>query len=232
VLAAVWTAVGASYTRLGLVHAVLVVEQLLTTGGGWQDQVGGLHPGLSMGSSPADHRVRVSVELLPASEPLLRNLESRLLLLYTGKPRLAKNLLQNVIRNWYGRDGWLVETFASDLELAGECWEAAGRHDVAALGACLARYWRLKAALAPGSEPALVTALLAALRPWVSGASLAGAGGGGFLVAILREPKDRAAAEAAVRAVPGSERVTFHAATVDRQGLAVTVGGSQVEVPL
>ena len=40
VLAALWTTLGASYNRLELVHAVLVVEQLLTTGGGWQDQVG------------------------------------------------------------------------------------------------------------------------------------------------------------------------------------------------
>ena len=39
VLAALWTTLGASYTRRELVHAVLVVEQLLTTGGGWQDQV-------------------------------------------------------------------------------------------------------------------------------------------------------------------------------------------------
>jgi len=27
-----------------LIHAVLVVEQLMTTGGGWQDQVGGIYP--------------------------------------------------------------------------------------------------------------------------------------------------------------------------------------------
>ena len=39
VLAALWTTLGANYTRRELVHAVLVVEQLLTTGGGWQDQV-------------------------------------------------------------------------------------------------------------------------------------------------------------------------------------------------
>ena len=39
VLAALWTTLGAAYNRLELVHAVLVVEQLLTTGGGWQDQV-------------------------------------------------------------------------------------------------------------------------------------------------------------------------------------------------
>jgi galactokinase/mevalonate kinase-like predicted kinase len=36
VVAACWTSAAASYTRSDLVHAVLVVEQLLTTGGGWQ----------------------------------------------------------------------------------------------------------------------------------------------------------------------------------------------------
>ena len=40
-----------------MVHGVLVVEQLLTTGGGWQDQVGGLHPGLNLGTSAASPQV-------------------------------------------------------------------------------------------------------------------------------------------------------------------------------
>ena len=35
-------------------------------------------------------------------------------------------------------------------------------------------------------QPPLVTCLLSLLAPWVTGASLAGAGGGGFLLAILR----------------------------------------------
>ena len=51
VISACWTAVGLQYSRSDLVHAVLVVEQLLTTGGGWQDQVGGLHPGINLGVS-------------------------------------------------------------------------------------------------------------------------------------------------------------------------------------
>ena len=48
-----------------LVHAVLVVEQLLTTGGGWQDQVGGLHPGLNLGSCPASSQLRVTTTPAP-----------------------------------------------------------------------------------------------------------------------------------------------------------------------
>jgi len=76
----------------------------------------------------------------------------------------------------------------------------------------------------------LVGALLQALKPYVLGASLAGAGGGGFLVALLRQPSDREKAISAVRRVPGTDRVTFHTATVDREGVDVTVGEKAVEV--
>uniref|UniRef100_A0ABM0MGI0 L-fucose kinase-like n=1 Tax=Saccoglossus kowalevskii TaxID=10224 RepID=A0ABM0MGI0_SACKO len=41
VIAAVWKASGRMYSNDSLIHAVLHLEQMLTTGGGWQDQVGG-----------------------------------------------------------------------------------------------------------------------------------------------------------------------------------------------
>ncbi len=71
VVAACWTAASATYTRSDLVHAVLVVEQLLTTGGGWQDQVGGLHSGLSLGTSRPDRQVVVTTQHWDASEQFL-----------------------------------------------------------------------------------------------------------------------------------------------------------------
>ena len=97
-LASLWTAAGLEYSRSDLVHGVLVVEQLLTTGGGWQDQVGGLHPGLNLGSSAPSHQVAVTVQPSQVSQHFVDKINSRLILLFTGKPRLAKNLLQNVIR--------------------------------------------------------------------------------------------------------------------------------------
>jgi galactokinase/mevalonate kinase-like predicted kinase len=39
VLAALWRASGRDFTRSDINHAVLHLEQMLTTGGGWQDQV-------------------------------------------------------------------------------------------------------------------------------------------------------------------------------------------------
>ena len=77
-----------------LIHAVMIVEQMLTTGGGWQDNAGGLVPGFKMTRSQASLPLKVEVEPLNLSETTVDAVTKRLLCLFSGKPRLAKNLLQ------------------------------------------------------------------------------------------------------------------------------------------
>lgn len=48
------------------------------------------------------------------------------------------------------------------------------------------RYWKLKKAMAPGSEPPEVAALFKILEPVSDGLSLCVAGGGGYAVCVLR----------------------------------------------
>lgn len=57
------------------------------------------------------------------------------------------------------------------------------------LGLCLDRLWQQKKVMAPGCEPASVRAMMEALKPLVLGQSLTGAGGGGFLFLLTREPR-------------------------------------------
>lgn len=90
---------------------MLCVEQMLTTGGGWQDQVGGLIGGIVHGQSHPELPLRVNIEKLDLTSDSLAKLQSHLALIYTGKIRLAKNLLQNVLRNWYARDVDVLDTF-------------------------------------------------------------------------------------------------------------------------
>lgn len=122
-LAAIYRCTGRTYDTDSLIHGVLYLEQLLTTGnasvrlrhfclklfgsalwlyrtsfsssgGGWQDQVGGLVGGIKVGRCKPSLPLRVEVEILSPPKGFLVSLEQHLLLVYTGKTRLARNLLQ------------------------------------------------------------------------------------------------------------------------------------------
>ena len=60
--------------------------------------------------------------------------------------------------------------------------------------------------MAPGCEPLAVRRMMDVLAPHVHGQSLAGAGGGGFLYLLTKEPQQKEALEAvlAKTEVPGS----------------------------
>ena len=59
--------------------------------GGWQDQVGGLYPGVKAGFCAP--KLPLTVGVTPVADPGAV-LQAHLFLVYTGKTRLARNLLQ------------------------------------------------------------------------------------------------------------------------------------------
>jgi fucokinase len=64
---------------------VLVLEQLMGTGGGWQDQIGGLYPGIKFTASFPGIPLRLQVIPLVASPQLTLELQQRLLVVFTGQ---------------------------------------------------------------------------------------------------------------------------------------------------
>ena len=98
ILAALLRITGRTASLDSVIHAVMVVEQMLTTGGGWQDNVGGLVPGFKISRSKASLPLKVEVEKLELSQETVDKLSKRLVCFYSGKTRLAKNLLQ--VNEW------------------------------------------------------------------------------------------------------------------------------------
>ena len=104
ILAVVRKTMGLQSPPQELFHGVLRLEQLLTTGGGWQDQVGAVVGGVKV----------VSAREGPCSAPdhsagALRALDGRAnggrtLLYYTGITRLAKGILRQVVGHYLDRD--------------------------------------------------------------------------------------------------------------------------------
>lgn len=60
--------------------------------------------------------------------------------------------------------------------------------DARAVGECMNVYWKQKKVMAPGCEPLHCSKIMKCLEPKVHGQLLAGAGGGGFCLALFREP--------------------------------------------
>ncbi|CAI5782010.1 L-fucose kinase isoform X2 [Podarcis lilfordi] len=221
VMASLYQASGHSTSVESLIHAVLHLEQVLTTGGGWQDQVGGLVPGLKIGRSKPQLPLKVEVEQITVPEGFIHTLNEHLLLLYTGKTRLARNLLQDVLRNWYARLPTIVQNASALVNNAEECAQALRQGNLALLGKCMNHYWLQKKNMAPGCEPLAVRRMMEVLQPHVYGQSMAGAGGGGFLYVLTKEPRNQEALQRILMETEGLGNFSIHTVEVDTAGFQI-----------
>lgn len=78
------------------------------------------------------------------------------LVLRLSQVRLARNLLQTVIRNWYAREPTIISCFAQLRQLGVKAAGAMLQEDIQMLGSCIDHYWELKKMVASGCEPTKV----------------------------------------------------------------------------
>ena len=193
ILAATVVRALAAMCGIGMSEAVLTdevmrLEQMMTTGGGWQDQVGGIHPGAKMVISGPGLRQRLRVE--PIRWTAERELEftERLVLYNTGLQRMAKNLLRQVVGSYLAREVATVQVLHGIKTLAMEMGFAMRDGEWSYLGQLLNRHWELNQTLDPHTTNAPINNILARVRRYVAGAKLAGAGGGGYLILLAHDP--------------------------------------------
>ena len=85
--------------------------------------------------------------------------------------------------------------------------------------------WEQKKLMAPGAEPPAITRLMAAIREHTHGLSLAGAGGGGFMVGIAKSGASVDAIKECL-ANPEFAGCSLHTAAIDTEGLRVRCTGA------
>jgi len=127
------------------------LEQVMTTGGGWQDQVGGITPGVKLIRTDPGPRQTPMLHWIPFDMAPSGPLKPRLLLYYTGYKRMAKQILQKVVARYLSRDPEAI-AIIHRLKVEAEKMEsdsAAG--DVDAFGRGVQHYWEPKKAFDPGS---------------------------------------------------------------------------------
>ena len=177
---------GTLTTEAQLFDEVLCLEQMLTTGGGWQDQVGGLANGLKLVTSPPGLPQHIRIDPVMLAPETRTQLADRLLLVYTGRQRLAKNLLRSVMGRWMVRNPEMVWIQHEIARLALAMRTALEQGDVSYCGELLSEHWAINKRMDPGCTNPFIDRLFEVMEPHINGAKLAGAGGGGFAIVIAR----------------------------------------------
>ncbi|MBI5687283.1 MAG: hypothetical protein HZC54_19595 [Verrucomicrobia bacterium] len=186
-----------------LFEKVLHLEQMLTTGGGWQDQVGGLVPGVKLVSSRPGVPQRLKVEPVTLPAAVSEELRRQLVLVYVGHRRLAKNILRTVMGRYLAREPDVVFILRRIQEIAREMRQSLLTGNLDGFGKLMLEHWELNRRLDPNSTNRHVEAVLSAAAPWASGFKMVGAGGGGFAEIVARGPREVGRIERAVVAAGG-----------------------------
>lgn len=184
---AVFDFMGIAYTEDDLYAHVLAMEQIMSTGGGWQDQVGGMTPGLKYITSRPGIDQQLKVTHVEIPEEAKRELEGRFCLIYTGQRRLARNLLRDVIGRYVGNEPDSLFALEEIQKTAALMRFELERGNIDGFAKLLDYHWDLSRKVDAGSSNTLIEQIFSSIAPLIDGKLVCGAGGGGFLQVVLKK---------------------------------------------
>ncbi len=168
-------------------HRTLVLEQMLTTGGGWQDQYGGILPGLKLLETVPGMQEQMSVRWLTDllfTQPEYKN---NWLLYYTGITRVAKNILSEIVRGMFLNEGRSLRILSEIKAHANSTFDVIQQCNFEQTGKMIARSWDLNQALDSGTNTPEIQSVIDKIGDYTYGAKLLGAGGGGYMLMCAKD---------------------------------------------
>lgn len=178
---------GEDITQTDMYNTVLCMEQLMSTGGGWQDQVGGLAYGIKMATSLEGIQQKITCEPIELSNEMQDAFKKRFCLIYTGQRRLARNLLREVVGKYIGANEAALDVLYKIQDIAKSMKTALQQDDIDTFCKLLNEHWEQSKRLDGGCTNTCIDQIFASIESLIDGKMICGAGGGGFLQVMLKE---------------------------------------------
>lgn len=198
---AIFEYIGKEAAENELYTRVLCMEQLMSTGGGWQDQVGGLTPGIKLASTKPGLLQEIEVEHLSMPKKAVEELKERFVLIYTGQRRLARNLLREVVGSYIGSDPNSIEVLYEIQRTAVLMKFELEKGNIDGFAELLERHWELSKRLDGGSTNTCIDQIFLSCQDLLAARMICGAGGGGFLQAVLKKGRTKEELRSRIRSV-------------------------------
>jgi len=211
VLAAISDSCSLNWDKNELGRRTLVLEQLLTTGGGWQDQFGGLLGGVKLLQTPSGFTQDPVVRWLPTDIYTAPEYRSCHQLYYTGITRTAKQILAEIVRRMFLNHHDQLLLLRQMGRQAIDMYEAIQRQDFQQMGILVRKTWQQNQQLDSGTNPDGVRRLTDLIDDLCLGYKLPGAGGGGYLYMVAKDPE----AAARIRRILNDNSFNANARFVD-----------------
>lgn len=211
-----------NWDKMELGKRVLALEQLLTTGGGWQDQYGGLLDGIKLLETKADKEQLPLVKWLPDSLFTDPQFAERILLYYTGITRVAKNILADIVRGMFLNSAEHLAILEELKQHAENTYETLLKKDFELLGKQIHKSWELNQNLDSGTNTPEIQQIIDLIQPYIIGQKLLGAGGGGFMLMIAKDEKATTQIKKVLTEYPTNTRARFLDFSISQTGFQVT----------
>lgn len=192
---------GIAHKESDLYGRVLCMEQIMSTGGGWQDQVGGLCPGIKYITTMPGLEQEICVKQVELPEEAMKELQERFCLIYTGQRRLARNLLRDVVGRYVGANPDALYALNEIQKVAALMRFELERGHIDDFAELMSRHWELSQMVDAGSTNTLINQILKSVEQLTDGQMVCGAGGGGFLQVILKKGVTRRQVHERLRSV-------------------------------
>ncbi len=183
---AIYEFLGVEVSENELYNRVVCMEQIMSTGGGWQDQVGGLAKGFKMVSADAGMKQNLVCTPLLIDDNTVKALSERFAIIYTGQRRLARNLLREVVGKYIASDPTTVAVLYEIQRVAVLMRFELEKGNVDGFAALLNEHWELSKKLDDGCTNTCIDQIFNTIDDLIDGHMICGAGGGGFLQVIMK----------------------------------------------
>ena len=213
---------GLGWDKNEIGHQTLVLEQLLTTGGGWQDQFGGVLGGVKLLQTTRGFDQNPLVRWLPDDLYTRPEYAQCHLLYYTGITRTAKTILAEIVRRMFLNHHEQLQLLRQMKQHTLEMYEAIQRQDFQLMGHLVRRTWQQNQMLDSGTNPPEVASLTALVDDLCLGYKLPGAGGGGYLYMVAKDPEAAARIKTTLNEHRQNNNARFVDMTLSKNGLQIS----------
>ena len=203
-------------------HRTLVLEQLLTTGGGWQDQFGGVLGGVKLLDTQRGFDQNPRVRWLPDAVFTQPEYAQCHLLYYTGITRTAKKILAEIVRRMFVNHHKQLLQLREMKAHSEDMYEAIQRQDFMTMGELIRKTWTQNQCIDSGTNPDSVRRITDLIDDLCLGYKLPGAGGGGYLYMVAKDPEAAARIRQILTAQQPNANARFVDMTLSKTGLQVS----------